>query len=165
MRGKQAIKRKIKPDLRYNSTVVAKFINYLMQKGKKNVAQKVLYSCFDEITKRLNEGKVDKAQYADAVTVFDNAIRNVTPQIEVKSRRVGGGNYQVPIPVRGERKYFLAMHWLINAARGKKGKPMAIRLADELIAAINSEGDAFKKKMDVHRMADANKAFAHFARH
>jgi small subunit ribosomal protein S7 len=164
MRGKQAPKRKIKADSRYGSTVVAKFINYLMSRGKKNVAEQVLYNAFDEIDARIKLGKVDPA-FPAALAVFDQAIKNVVPQIEVKSRRIGGGNYQVPTPVRGERRYFLALHWLINAARGKKGKPMHIKLADELIAALNNDGDAIKKKNDVHRMAEANRAFAHFAKY
>lgn len=164
MRGKQAPKRKLKPDSRYGSTVVAKFVNYLMSAGKKNVAEQVLYRAFDEIEAKIKLGKVDRA-YPNALTVFDQAIKNVVPQIEVKSRRIGGGNYQVPTPVRGDRKYFLALHWLITAARGKKGKPMHLKLADELLASLKNEGDAIKKKNDVHRMAEANRAFAHFARY
>ena len=100
----------------------------------------------------------------DALDVFDKAIKNVMPSLEVKSKRVGGANYQVPMPVRGDRRYTLAYRWIINSSRSKKGKPMAQRLAQELIAASNSEGDAFKKKQDVQRMAEANRAFAHFAR-
>jgi len=164
MRGKQAPKRKLKPDSRYNSTLVTKFINYLMTAGKKTVAEKVLYNCFDELEARIKQGKIDK-EYQNALNIFDQAIKNVVPQIEVRSRRIGGGNYQVPTPVRGERRYFLALHWLINAASGKKGKPMHIKLADELSAALNNEGEAIKKKNDVHRMAEANRAFAHFARY
>lgn len=163
MRGKQAPKRKIKPDTKYNSTVVAKFINYLMQDGKKSVAEKIVYKCFDELDAAVKAKKVD-AQFADALSIFDQAVKNVIPLLEVRGRRIGGGNYQIPYPVRGERKYFLAFHWIINAANNKKGKPMAKKLADELLAALNNEGDAIKKKLDVHRMAEANRAFAHFAR-
>ena len=163
MRGKQAPKRKIKPDTKYNSTVVAKFINYLMQDGKKSIAETIVYDCFDQMDEAIKKGKVDK-QYADALAVFDQAIKNVIPQLEVRGRRIGGGNYQIPYPVRGERKYFLAFHWVINAANNKKGRPMAKKLSEELLAALNNEGDAIKKKMDVQRMAESNRAFAHFAR-
>ncbi|MBI5077412.1 30S ribosomal protein S7 [Candidatus Falkowbacteria bacterium] len=164
MRGKQAIKRKIRPDLRYGNTLISKFINYLMSDGKRTVAERVLYDSFDAIQKQIEQGKIKKDDYPDALSVFDQAIKNVSPLMEVRGKRIGGGNYQIPFPVRGERKYFLAMHWLINAARGKKGRPMAQKLADEFISAINNEGEAIKKKQDVHRMADANRAFAHFAR-
>lgn len=164
MRGRQAPKRKQRTDSRYNSLLVAKFINYIMAKGKKSVAEAVVFDCFDEIDKKIKSGKIDKEKYPNALAVFDQAVRNVTPQMEVRGRRIGGGNYQIPYPVRGERKVFLSLHWLINAARNKKGRPMAMKLADELTAALNNEGDAMKKKMDVHRMAEANRAFAHFAR-
>jgi len=163
MRGKQAPKRKIKPDSKYNSTLVAKFINYIMERGKKSIAEQIVYDCFNIIDDQIKSGKIAK-ENENALNVFDLAVKNVSPQIEVKSKRVGGGNYQIPIPVRGERKYYLAFHWLINAATSKKGRPMAKKLADELIAALNNEGDAIKKKNDVHRMAEANRAFAHFAR-
>ncbi len=165
MRGKQAPKRKIKPDLRHNSAIVSKFINYLMEDGKKATAQKIVYDCFDEIQKRIDAGKIKKEEYPNALSVFDTAVKNVTPQMEVRGRRIGGGNYQIPYPVRGDRRHFLALHWLITAANNKKGKPMARKLADEVTSAINNEGDAIKKKMDVHRMAESNRAFAHFARY
>ena len=165
MRGKAAVKRKLKPDIRYSSAVVAKFINYLMYSGKKSVAEKVVYDCFEAIAKKIEEGKINKAEYPTPLAVFDQAIKNITPQMEVRSKRIGGGNYQIPFPVRGERKHFLALHWLLNAARNKKGKPMSDRLLDEIVAALNNEGDAIRKKMDVHRMADANRAFAHFAKY
>lgn len=164
MRGKAAVKRKIQPDLRYNSTVVTKFINYLMGRGKKTTAQGVVYRCFEELDKRLAAGKIDK-RHINSLNIFDQALKNVTPQMEVRGRRIGGGNYQIPYPVRGDRRYFLAMHWLINAAKKRKGQPMHIKLADELSLALNNEGDAMKKRMDVHRMAEANRAFAHFARY
>jgi small subunit ribosomal protein S7 len=165
MRGKQAVKRKLRPDVKYGSTVVSKFINYLMKDGKRGIAQRIVYDCFAQIDEQIAKGKLNKDRFADGLAVFDTAIKNVTPQLEVRGRRIGGGNYQVPYPVRGERKYFLAMHWLITAADNKKGKPMATKLAQELMAAINEEGDAFKKKADVQRMAESNRAFAHFARY
>ena len=165
MRGKQAPKRKTKTDIRYNSALVSKFINYLMEDGKKAVSQKIVYDCFESIQKQIDAGKIKKEEFPTALSVFDQAVKNVTPQMEVRGRRIGGGNYQIPYPVRGERKQFLALHWLITAAKKKKGKPMHIKLAGELTAAMNNEGDAFKKKTDVHRMADSNRAFAHFARY
>ncbi|HPV70884.1 MAG TPA: 30S ribosomal protein S7 [Candidatus Magasanikbacteria bacterium] len=155
MRGKQAPKREILPDLKYNNLVISKFINCIMYKGKKTVAQKVVYSALDQIAAKTKK---------DAVEVFEEAIRNIGPTVETKSRRVGGANYQVPMPVRGERKNALAFRWIIDAARKVKGKSMAERLATELIAASENQGEAIKKKMDVVRMAEANKAFAHFAR-
>ena len=164
MRGKQAVKRKITPDTRYNSLLVAKFINYLMNKGKKSIAQKVIYDCFDEVEKMIKDGKLGK-EHKTALSVFDQAVKNVIPQMEVRSRRIGGGNYQIPYPVRGDRRYFLALHWIITAANKKKGKPMHKKLTEELTAALKNEGDAIKKKMDVHRMAESNRAFAHFARY
>ena len=155
MRGKQAPKRKILPDPRYQSTMVAKFVNYVMREGRKLTAQRIVYDAFDLIKERLN---------IDPLDVFDTAIKNVTPLIEVRGRRVGGANYQVPFPVRGERKHALTFRWVLAAARNKKRKSMAEKLADELVAAYNKEGDAMKKRNDVHRMAEANRAFAHFAR-
>ena len=155
MRGKQAPKRKILPDPRYQSTLVAKFVNYVMREGRKLTAQRIVYDAFDLIKERLN---------IDPLDVFDTAIKNVTPLIEVRGRRVGGANYQVPFPVRGERKHALTFRWVLAAARNKKRKSMAEKLADELVAAYNKEGDAMKKRNDVHRMAEANRAFAHFAR-
>lgn len=155
MRGKkQAPRRAIAPDPQYQSVPVAKFINKLMERGKKTVAQKIVYRAFDVIAEKTKQDPRD---------VFDLAMKNAAPQVEVKGRRVGGANYQVPIEVRGDRRVALAIRWLIEAARGKKGKPMHLKLADELMAASKNEGDAIKKKMDVHRMAEANRAFAHFA--
>ncbi|NQT50167.1 30S ribosomal protein S7 [Candidatus Kuenenbacteria bacterium] len=165
MRGKQAPKRKINPDTRYNSTLLAKFINYLMIDGKKSIARKVVYDAFDEIQKQIDAGKIDKKNFPTALNVFDQAVKNVVPQMEVRGRRIGGGNYQIPYPVRGERRTFLSLHWIINAANNKKGKPMAKKLSEELMAALNNDGDAVKKRMDVHRMAESNRAFAHFARY
>ncbi|MDD5251921.1 MAG: 30S ribosomal protein S7 [Patescibacteria group bacterium] len=155
MRHKQAPKREIAPDPKYGNITVAKFINYVMRGGKKTVAQKIIYGAFDIIAEKTKQDPRD---------VFDNAFKNLQPTVEVKSKRVGGANYQIPIPVRGERRLALAFRWLIAATNAKKGRPMAQKLAEELIAAANNEGEAIKKKMDVHRMADANRAFAHFAR-
>ena len=155
MRGKKAPRRQITPDPKYGNVYIAKFINYIMIGGKKTIAQKVMYDALDIMSEKTKQDPVD---------VFDKALKNVMPSLEVKSRRVGGANYQVPMSVRGERRYVLAFRWIIKAARSKKGKKMAQRLADEFIAASNQEGDAFKKKQDVQRMAEANRAFAHFAR-
>jgi small subunit ribosomal protein S7 len=155
MRGKQAPKRAVAPDPKYNSQNVAKLINYLMRSGKKSVAQKIVYvalSIVSEKTKR------------DPLEAFEEALKNVMPQVEVKSKRVGGANYQIPMPVRGERRLALGLRWIIEAADAKKGKPMGDKLGAEIVAAAQNEGDAVRKKMDVHRMAEANRAFAHFAR-
>ena len=155
MRGKKAPKRKINPDPRYTNVNVAKFINYVMRKGKKTVAQSVVYKALDIIAEKSQQ---------DPLNVFDTAIKNVSPILEVKSRRVGGANYQIPMPVRGERKYNLACNWIIQAAKSRKGQPMRQKLAQELMEAANNQGVAIKKRQDVHRMAEANRAFAHFAR-
>ncbi len=155
MRGKPAPKRLIQPDPKYRNAVIAKFINYVMRDGKKTTAQNVVFGAFEIIAERTKEDPLD---------VFDKAMKNVQPTVEVKSKRVGGANYQIPIQVRGERRIALGFRWVIAAADAKKGRPMAEKLAAELISAANNEGDAVKKKMDVHRMADANRAFAHFAR-
>ena len=165
MRGKQAPKRKIKADVRYGSQLVTKFINYLMDDGKKEVAQKVVYDCFDKIEEKIKAGKIKKDQYPNALAVFDQAVKNVIPQMEVRGRRIGGGNYQIPYPVRGDRRYFLSLHWIITVAQNRKGKPMSVKLFDEITAALENEGDAIKKRNDVHRMAESNRAFAHFARY
>ena len=155
MRGKPAPKRLIQPDPKYRNAVIAKFINYVMRDGKKTTAQNVVFGAFEIIAERTKEDPLD---------VFDKAMKNVQPTVEVKSKRVGGANYQIPIQVRGERRIALGFRWVIAAADAKKGRPMAEKLAAELISAANNEGDAVRKKMDVHRMADANRAFAHFAR-
>jgi len=155
MRRKRSTKRIIDPDPKYNNVLVAKFTNHLMKGGKKSVAQKIIYDAFDIIEKK-TKGK-------DPLDIFDQAIKNASPFVEVKSRRIGGAHYQVPREVRGERKVTLAMRWIINASRGKKGKSMCKRLAEELTEAANNEGIAVKKKQDTHRLADANKAFAHFS--
>lgn len=155
MRGKPAPKRKIEGDLKYNDTSIAKFINYLMIKGKKTVAQKVVYGAFDIIKDEFKQ---------DPRHIFNKAIKNVSPLIEVRGRRVGGSNYQVPMQVRGERRFNLGCRWMINAAKAGKGRSMAEKLAAEVMDASRNEGAAVRKREDVHRMAEANKAFAHFAR-
>lgn len=155
MRGKRAPKRLIRPDVKFNNYLVAKLINYVMKDGKKSTAQRIVYDAFDFISNQTKQ---------DPLEIYETAIKNVTPSVEVKSRRVGGANYQIPMPVRGERRHTLALRWLLAATRSKKGKPMAQRLAAELIAASHNEGDAIKKREDVVRMAEANRAFAHFAR-
>jgi small subunit ribosomal protein S7 len=155
MRGKSPIKREILPDPKFGNVFVAKLINMVMTQGRKATAQKVVYEAFDIIK--------EKAK-ADPVEVLDNALKNSMPSLEVKSKRVGGANYQVPMPVRGERRYQLAYRWILEAAHAKKARPMSEKLAEELMAAAKNEGDAVKKKLDVQRMAEANRAFAHFAR-
>ncbi|MBI4087010.1 30S ribosomal protein S7 [Candidatus Kaiserbacteria bacterium] len=143
-------------DSRYNSVQVGRLINYVMQRGQKETARKIVYGAFDEI-KNAKEGA------GDPVEVLETAIRNAGPQMEVRSRRVGGANYQVPREVRPERRLALALRWIIAAARGQKATPMHVALARELMAAAREEGSAVKKKEDTHRMAEANRAFAHFA--
>jgi len=155
MRKNSSIKRhEVAPDYKYNNPVVAKFINFVMKDGKKSIARTVVYGAFDVIEKKAK---------LDPMEVFDRALKNVAPTLEVKSKRVGGANYQVPLQVRGERRNMLAMNWILNAARGQKGKPMSERLAAELMSAANNEGSAVRKKEDTERMAHANRAFAHFA--
>lgn len=154
MRRKRNYTRDIIPDPKYSNVMVAKFTNYVMRKGKKSVARKVVYKTFDQIEKKYQQ---------DPLNVFETAMKNVGPTLEVKSRRIGGATYQVPREVRGERKMALSFRWILGAARAKKGKPMHERLAEELVMATKNEGSAIKKKMDTHRMAEANKAFAHFS--
>ncbi len=154
MRKKRNYKREHTPDLEYKSVAVGRFINYLMKEGKKTVAEKVLYNTFDIIKKETKQ---------DPLSVFEKALENTAPAVEVVSRRIGGANYQVPREVRVDRRFVLAARWLIGAARAKKGKPMARKLAEELLLAVKNEGAAIKKKQDTHRMAEANRAFAHFA--
>jgi small subunit ribosomal protein S7 len=145
----------VNPDSKYNSVKISKFINYVMERGKKTVATRLVYGALDTVEKQMK---------ADPKTVFEQAIRNVSPILEVKGRRIGGANYQVPMEVQEPRKTSLGMKWIIDAARSKKGKSMALKLADELMEAYNKQGAAIKKREDVHKMAEANKAFAHFAR-
>ena len=144
------------PDERYGSQNTARLINYVMLRGQKETARKVVYAAFEEI-KNANEGG------GAPVEIFETAIRNAGPQMEVRSRRVGGANYQVPREVRPERRLALALRWIIAAARGQKGKPMHKALAEEIMLAAKEQGAAVKKKEDTHRMAEANRAFAHFA--
>ena len=145
----------LKPDARYNSKLVSKFINCLMYDGKKTIAQKVFYGAMDQVAKKMKD--------AQPLEVFEGAINNVKPYVEVRSRRVGGANYQVPMQVNKRRQQSLAFRWLLAACRDQGGRPMADRLADELMAAYRKEGKAMNTREQTHRMADANKAFAHFA--
>jgi len=153
-RRKRKFKREITADPKYNSTVIAKFINQVMRKGKKSTAEKVVYQAFDIIEKRTKQ---------EPTQIFDEALKNVSPVLEVKSKRIGGANYQIPIEVRTQRKATLAMRWIIGTARTGRGKPMSEKLATELIAASKKEGEAMKKRENIQRMAEANRAFAHFA--
>ena len=155
MRGKPAKKRVIAPDSKYGSILLAKFINHVMQRGKKSVAQTIVYDAFK---------KIEETTKKEPLKVFEEAVKNVQPQVEVRSKRVGGANYQIPLPVRGERQVALACRWIIGAARAKKGQAMYHKLATVIAEAQQGMGDAIKKRDDVHRMAEANKAFAHFAR-
>lgn len=160
MRRKQKTKPEIKPDLVYKSAKVSKFVNYIMEKGKKTIARKIVYGMFDEIIKR-NPPAGGKS--TNPLEIFELALSNTAPNVEVRSKRVGGANYQVPVEVRPERRAALSMKWIIDAARSKKGANMYKKLADEIIAASKGEGEAVKKKENTLRMAEANKAFAHFA--
>jgi len=155
MRKKRKYKKTHKPDVQYDNIAVARFINYLMRKGNKSTAEKILYETF---------GNIQKETKTEPLEVFQKAIENASPLLEVFSRRIGGANYQVPREVRPERRFFLACNWIIQAARSRKGKPMATKLAEEIIAASKNEGAAIKKRQNIHRMAEANRAFAHFAR-
>ena len=145
----------LKPDPRYNSKLVSKFINCLMWDGKKTVAQKIVYDAMDVITKQMKDAPV--------LEVFETAINNIKPYVEVRSRRVGGANYQVPMQVNKRRQQSLAFRWLLAACRDEGGRPMSQRLANELMGAYRKEGKAMNTREQTHRMADANKAFAHFA--
>ena len=153
MRRRRPERRQILPDPVYNDKLVAKFVNYIMNCGKKGVAEKIFYGAMNQIKDRTK---------TDGLVIFEKAIENTSPAVEVKSRRIGGATYQVPIEVPRGRRFYLASQWIINAAVGRSGKPMSEKLASELISAANGEGGAIKKKDDTHRMAEANKAFAHF---
>ena len=155
MRGKQAPKHKIVGDIRYNDVDIAKFINLVMYSGKKSVAQKQVYEAFDIIKEKTKQ---------DPRHIFNKALKRVMPLLEVRGRRIGGANYQIPYQVRGDRRFGLGCRWLIEAARTRKGKPMYIKLADEILQASEGEGTAVRKKETVQKQAEANKAFAHFAR-
>ena len=155
MRGKVAPKRKIEPDPKYHDIDVSKFINYIMERGKKTVAQSIVYDCFEIVKEQTKQ---------DPRHVFNKAIKQVSPLLEVRGRRVGGANYQIPYQVRGERRFTLACRWMIEAAQARKGKRMAAKLAEEIIATAKGESASMKKRNDVQKMAESNKAFAHFAR-
>ncbi|MDD5144969.1 MAG: 30S ribosomal protein S7 [Candidatus Pacebacteria bacterium] len=147
-------KRILVPDYTYNNVLVTKLINHLMKAGKKTIAQKIVYNAFDILKEKANK---------DPLEVFQTAIDNAGPLLEIKPKRVGGATYQVPREVRGERREALALRWIIGAAQSKKGKPMKEKLAEEILLAFKNEGSAIKKKEDTHRMAEANRAFAHFS--
>lgn len=152
-RHKKSVNRPIVPDARYNSPVISKFVTRMMLDGKKETCAKIIYEAMDKLKAKTNQ---------DPLEVFNKALDNVKPLVEVKSRRVGGATYQVPIEIRDSRREALAMRWIIAAARNRSGHGMADTLASELIDAFNSTGSAFKKKEDTHKMAEANKAFAHY---
>jgi small subunit ribosomal protein S7 len=154
MRRRRAERRQLTPDVKYNSELVAALINVVMQRGKKSTAQSIVYGAFDIMS--------EKVQTDDALEAFLQGLENVKPSLEVKSRRVGGANYQVPIEVAPQRSTAIALRWIVTFARGRKGKPMRDALASELLDAYNNTGAAVKKKDDTHRMAAANKAFAHY---
>jgi len=155
MRKKRVYRKYYQPDTVHGRVELGRFINYVMKDGKKSTAEKLVYAALEKIKAQTKE---------DPMLTFDKALENAMPLLEVASKRVGGANYQVPREVRPERRFVLALRWIIGAARSKKGKPMADKLAEELIAAAKNEGNAIKKKLDMHRMAEANRAFAHFAR-
>jgi small subunit ribosomal protein S7 len=152
-RRRRAEKREIEPDVRYNSTLVAVTIRMILQRGKKSVAENIVYGALDIIAEKTGK---------DAIEVFSTAMENVKPRLEVKSRRVGGATYQVPIEVSNDRAVALALRWIRQYARGRKGLPMRTALANELLDAYNNQGNSVKKRDDTHKMAQANKAFAHY---
>ena len=151
----ESTERFLKPDVKYGSLLVSKFINGVMKKGKKSKAEDIVYGAFEVIKTKLPD--------VDPLVVFTKAIDNVKPELEVRSKRVGGATYQVPVPVNPKRQRALAFRWILDASRSRKGKAMYLRLSDELIAAYNREGAAMTVRENVHKMAEANKAFAHFA--
>ena len=153
MRRRRAEKRQILPDPKYKSVTVSRFINIIMTRGKKAVAERIVYRSFDILAEKTGKG---------ALEVFQKALDNSRPLLEVKPRRIGGATYQIPIEVRAERGMSITMRWIRNFARVKKGKPMEIKLADEILDAYKGEGSAIKKREDTHKMAEANKAFAHY---
>ena len=155
MRKKRVHKKHYEGDPQYGRIDIGRLVNYVMRDGKKSTAERVVYDAFL---------KIQKETKLDPIAVFEKALENASPQVEVASKRVGGANYQVPREVRPERRFILAIRWIIGASRAKKGKSMADKLAEELIAASKNEGSAIKKKQDTHRMAEANRAFAHFSR-
>ncbi len=155
MRHKRAPKRKILPDPKYQSERIAKFINYIMRKGKKTLAQKIVYKALDIVFNKTKQNPLE---------IFEKAIKNASPNQEVKTRRIGGANYQIPVPVDEKRKFTLACRWIIEAAREKKGKPMEEKLAEEILATSENKGLAIQKKEELHKRAEANKAFAYLAK-
>ncbi len=155
MRKKHVYRKHHEADIVHGRIELGRFINYVMRDGKRSTAERVVYGALDKIKSSTKE---------DPIAIFEKALENASPMLEVMSKRVGGANYQVPREVRPERRFILSVRWIIDAARSKKGKPMAEKLAEELIAASKNEGSAIKKKQDTHRMAEANRAFAHFAR-
>ena len=152
-RKKQAPKRILYPDAKYNSSVLAKFINFVMYDGKKATAEKIIYSALDKIKEKTKE---------DPIKVFNDAVNNIRPNLEVRSRRVGGATYQVPVEVKSKRSQALALRWLIDASRKRKDKKMLDKIFNEIFDAYQNKGSAIKKKEDTHKMAESNKAFAHF---
>jgi ribosomal protein S7, bacterial/organelle len=152
----KSLQRKITPDRKYNSVLVQRLINKSMLDGKKHIAEKAVYGALEAAAKKLESD--------DPVAIFEKAFENISPDFEVKSRRVGGANYQIPFPISGHRREHYAFMWLVQSARGKKGMPYEKRLMTEIVDAYNEAGAAFKKKEDTHKMAEANRAFAHFAR-
>lgn len=156
MRGRNYYKKRlIDPDIKFGSTSVAKFINYIMQRGKKSVAEQIVYDSLEEASLKLKK---------EPLEIFNSAISTIAPSVEVRSKRIGGANYQVPVEVREPRRTALAMRWIIDAAKSKKGMPMHQRLALEYQDILNGTGAAIKKREDTHKMAEANRAFAHFAK-
>jgi len=153
MRRRRASKREVIPDPKYKNVTVARFINILMTRGKRSVAEKIVYKCFDILAEKTGKGSLE---------VFQKALDNARPLLEIKPRRIGGATYQIPIEVRAERGVSIAMRWIRNFARTKKGKPMEIKLSDEILDAYKGEGSTIKKREDTHKMAEANKAFAHY---
>jgi small subunit ribosomal protein S7 len=150
------LQRQLKPDRKYQSVLVQRLINKSMLDGKKLVAERAVYTALEQAAKKLNS--------ENPLDVFERALRNVSPNFEVKSRRVGGANYQIPFPVQGHRQLHHAFSWMVQSARARKGMPYSQRLASEIVDAYNETGAAFKKREDTHKMAEANRAFAHFAR-
>ena len=153
MRRRRPERRSINPDTKFNDLEISKFINYLLKKGIKGTAEKIFYTSLDIVQEKTKKDPVD---------IFKKALNNAAPHVEVKSRRIGGATYQVPIEVPSSRQFYLSSHWIIESAKNKSGSNMSNRLASEIIAASNNEGNAIKKKEDTHRKAEANKAFAHF---
>jgi len=154
-RGKGKITRHFKPDIKYGNVLIGRLINKVMLNGKRTVAERIVYQALEAAAKKLDK---------EPVEVFETVVRNISPSVQLKSRRVGGSNLQIPTEVTSDRRLVIAMKWLVQASRGIKGKPMKERLTQELLDAYNNTGNAVKKKEETHRMAEANQAFAHFAR-